>query len=36
MEKVTPVDEEYMFENLVIVSQTDEKGVYQGFRMQIL
>ena len=27
MEKVTPIDEEYMFENLVIVSQTDEKGV---------
>lgn len=26
MEKVTPIDEEYMFDNLVIVSQTDEKG----------
>lgn len=27
MEKVTPVDEEYMFDDLLIVSQTDEKGV---------
>lgn len=27
MEKVTPIDEEYMFEDLVIVSQTDEKGI---------
>lgn len=27
MEKVTPVNEEYMFDDLVIISQTDEKGV---------
>lgn len=27
MEKVAPIDEEYLFDNAVIVSQTDEKGV---------
>lgn len=27
MEKVTPINEEYMFDDLVIISQTDEKGV---------
>ncbi|MFT7860508.1 MAG: PAS domain-containing protein [Sulfurimonas sp.] len=27
MEKVTPIDEEYMFDDLVIVSQTDPKGI---------
>ncbi len=28
MEKVIPLDEEYLFEDLVIISQTDNEGVF--------